>query len=546
MKNFYADAFIKSQNRLLNLLNKNPASITYGCFDRNYWLHRKVDFPSSTAQLSVLSFAYFYQYKLTEQNLFYQNSNVFNWILACLRFTIKIQNSDGSYDEWYPNERGWGGPTGYIVSSLAETYKVLNDKLPDELKHEIRQSLQKSVDFLLLRDEFDILTNHYAIVLNGITQANEILEDSNTEKSIQLISDKILSLYTQEGWSLEYDGCDLGYNLGTLNFLVDVYKITQDDRILQAAKKCFNFLSYFITPDNQWAANLSSRHTVHNYYYALEFWSYHCPEAQPLLYRLRKAISERHDLLPTDQEDHYIHYRLADYIKAFLNYNSKLIEPLSLPYEQADFKEIDFPESGFFLKKINQALIWISTKRGGALCVYNGNQCVHINNGVLFSDAKNQVYTNLWQSSESISGQLKIKSKCVKYFDSTFKPSTFILFRSFLLVTGQTKLAYYIKRLIRKTLITFKAGDLGSTLDRSIVFKNNQIIIQDLLVSKNNIHQLYCGGNFHTRYVPQGHYFQKSDLNHQPVKIQNLVIKKQIQINTTINLENNKVELCVE
>ena len=39
--------------KFLTLLDRNPHSPTYGCFDRNYWHYRIIDFPSGMAQAFV-------------------------------------------------------------------------------------------------------------------------------------------------------------------------------------------------------------------------------------------------------------------------------------------------------------------------------------------------------------------------------------------------------------------------------------------------------------------------------------------------------------
>ena len=43
---WYADAALHEIPRLLTLLDRDPSSPTYGCFDRNYWHYRTQDFPS--------------------------------------------------------------------------------------------------------------------------------------------------------------------------------------------------------------------------------------------------------------------------------------------------------------------------------------------------------------------------------------------------------------------------------------------------------------------------------------------------------------------
>lgn len=46
--------------RLLHLIDRNPLSPTYGCFDRAYWHYRTMDFPCGMSQEFVLPLALVY------------------------------------------------------------------------------------------------------------------------------------------------------------------------------------------------------------------------------------------------------------------------------------------------------------------------------------------------------------------------------------------------------------------------------------------------------------------------------------------------------
>ena len=43
--------------KIFTLADRNPHSPTYGCFDRNYWHYKIIDFPSGMSQEFVLPLA---------------------------------------------------------------------------------------------------------------------------------------------------------------------------------------------------------------------------------------------------------------------------------------------------------------------------------------------------------------------------------------------------------------------------------------------------------------------------------------------------------
>src|SRR3989338_3382062 len=90
--------------RILSLQDRNPISPTYGSFDREYWQYKKVDTPYASVQGAVFSLALLYKNRLYN-NPYYKNKKIIEWIVAGIRFLSKIQKRNGSFDEYYPNER---------------------------------------------------------------------------------------------------------------------------------------------------------------------------------------------------------------------------------------------------------------------------------------------------------------------------------------------------------------------------------------------------------------------------------------------------------
>ena len=70
MKNIYFDAVISQIPRLLSLLDKNPVSSTFGCFDREFWHYATTDCPSARKQEAVLTLALLYKMKYPKNPYF--------------------------------------------------------------------------------------------------------------------------------------------------------------------------------------------------------------------------------------------------------------------------------------------------------------------------------------------------------------------------------------------------------------------------------------------------------------------------------------------
>ena len=49
-RELFAAAALKEIPKLLTLQDRNRHSPTYGCFDRNYWHYKVIDFPSGMSQ----------------------------------------------------------------------------------------------------------------------------------------------------------------------------------------------------------------------------------------------------------------------------------------------------------------------------------------------------------------------------------------------------------------------------------------------------------------------------------------------------------------
>ncbi len=547
--NSYQQIALDALPRLLNVLDRNSQSPTFGCFDRSYWLHRKSDFPQSTAQMSMRSLALFYKTPFPG-NFLARNPTALSWIEAALRYTLSIQHKDGSFDEWYPNERGWAGPTGYVAHAIVETMELLQEELPKALQAKTKQALKRAAHHLLRRDEKEILANHYAIAILPILEIGHLLNDKEILDRGAKALEFFKTLVSSEGWSLEYDGCDIGYNLGTLDFLADLHKRTKNSYLLEYAKKSFSFLSHFAYPDGTWAGSLGSRHTSHSYPFALEYWSKLLPEARPLLNHQRQSIIMGKAILPSHQEDHYLHYRLADYLKAAASYYPENLQNYFLPYENPNFSSASFPEAGLHLEATENHLLWIAYKRGGVFRLHErkGGKLLAINGGVQIMQSNGKLLSSLWQNKKGES-PWRIQAPLQPIFSKRFTPASFLLFRLACAAMFFPWAAYWFKWVIRKNLITHQKLP-ASSFKREVILTKEKLEVKDQIDWKERTawEKLSWGGEFHTRYVPQGQYFTGAEADFVPYHLSPTDFKNRQKptVRWELTFSENKANLCVE
>ncbi len=458
--------------------------------------------------MSVLTLALLYKNKF-DDNEFFENPVCLQWIKAGIRFLGSIQHEDGSFDEWYPNERGWAGPTSYIVYCLSETFHLLKDDLAAD-KNVLRDILYSASLHLSRRDESDVLANHIAITLAALASIQNIFADQIFTDAYEKFRGYFLDHTLDEGWSLEYDGLDVGYNLASISFLSRIPWIFTDRTLCDYIKKSFGFLKFFCFPGGAFGGNLGSRHTLHFYPFATKFWAAHNEDALLMEnWRLKNIDSDNH-VETQDQDDHYIHYRMWEYLQADLIDSDAKSCSVQMPYEQAPFS-YDLPQSGISIQKTEKHYLVMNRLRGGSFRLFDcqANKELLSDSGYLVK-VKNKVFTSLHSGLSQVQGFLKSHSQFTETKNPYFTPFKNIAFRGLMMTIGANHYsAYLLKRMIRKLLIV---GDkpVAIELNRSLEFKDNHLLIKDELKKSKSIKvdQAWGWGEFEPRYVPQSRYYR--------------------------------------
>ncbi len=551
LRSIYAQKALNQIPRLLSSQDRNRFSKTYGCMNREFWLCRSTDFPSSIAQFGTHALALTYAHPMPD-NPYYQHPKILEWSLAGVDYWIKIQHRDGSFDEFYPNERGWAGPTGFLVYAMCDTYRLLQAHFPSDLKERFLKCVHKAGLFLSGTDESGVLANHHAMAVLPMYEAYLLVNDAKIEHAFKEKLDIFFSYCHDEGWCLEYDGADPGYLSATISFIGKLSKIYQDERFETFFKKWVEFSSYFVYPNGHYAGTIGSRQTLHFYPHGYELLASKIPLAASIADRMLKGLRDGALVPPEIQGERYFVYRIPEFLLSYVDYGERPPQLPPLPYERDDFVKT-FPAAKVQVVKQNDHFTVINAAKGGVVKHFNiPNERLKLNNCGLIGKLNNGlVVTSQWIDDnyqiELNDTNTSINGHCHKIPLKIFTPFKFILFRLAMQALGwHEKTAYWLKGGIRRILMTGKKP-APVCFERTIKWNETELTISTHISLKGNLYftDLQIGDEFPARYVPQSRYFQPQELNVKGYllngeELNHIREQKQITITEIYNNQENK------
>lgn len=519
LRDIYAAKAIPSVARILSLMDRNEFSPTYGCIDREYWLCRTTDFPSSIAQFGVHSLALCWAHSMPG-NIYHRHPKMLAWTLAGMDYLIGIQNRDGSFDEFYPNERGWAGPTGFLLYAMLDSYQLVKEEMPASLSERFLKMVDRAAIFLYRHDESGVLANHHAMAILPIYHAYDVLGEKHILNGFHVRLDDFLSHVRDEGWCLEYDGADLGYLSATVSFLAKLRKLYRDERIDRVLQRAIEFSSYFVYPNGHYAGSIGSRSTLHFYPHGYELLGGEWPIAHSMADALLAGLANGALVPPEIQEDRYFLYRTPELLLSYIDSQERQDDLPPLPYQREPFT-MTFPEARCFVRKTNRYYLCANMAKGGVVKVFDNKSGKLVCNdaGLLAELDNGQIASSQWiDSNHAVTfsqDKLTVEGKAQRVVTKLFTPSKFILFRLWILCVGwHTGFAYRAKGLIRK-LLMLGAREMPISFQRRITMDDEQVTVSTSVVLDPGtlVRKMKIGDEFHVRYVPQSRYFQKQELD---------------------------------
>ena len=553
-RHIYAKKAISQVPRLLSLQDRNPLSPTFGSFHRRYWLDKVDDFPDGLTQFGAQTLALVYARDFPN-NPYRGQIQVRDWAIAGMDYWSKIQHNDGTFDEFYPYERGWVGATGFTTFAMVEAFNLLQNEIPDEATARIREAIRKAAYSIGRGEkEEDKLANHHAMGCLALWKSYQLLGDEEIRASYERIWHGFLKDYQQdEGWSIEYDGVDPGYLSATISFLGKIYQTHPTDEMRAVLEKSVEFASYFVYPNGYYAGSMGSRQTLHFYPHGFEILAPEMPLAAAVAERLLKGLSHGTLVPPEIQADRYFLYRIPEFLQSYLDCQSRPADLPLLPYQREPFRRF-FPGAKVYAAVDSDIYLLVNAAKGGVVKVFDrhSGRLLHNDCGLIGRLDDGRVASSQWidptyrvihdQEGVTIEGRMN-EIKANKYFS----PFRTILFRAALLVVGlHHRLSGLLKGAIRRSLM-LGSRPVDVRFRRQIRLEQNAVQVSDHvnLDGAVGFQSMQVGGEFFVRYVPQSRYFQPQELDIKALTLNSSLLdqlnsKKQISITRKIAAEGTK------
>lgn len=503
-KKIYLKEVLAQMPRLLGHLNRNPLSVSYGSFDREYWHYKTTDFSCARKQEATLTLTLLYKIK-DKNNPYYQNKNVLEWINAGLKFWCTIQNKDGSFAEWYPNEKSFGA-SAFSLSAGTEILLEFKENLKDFEK--ILKVFEKTGNWLAGRKETKAenqecgaiagLYNLY--LLTGKTEFKEICEKKIKE---------LLKRQDREGWLNEYGGADIGYLSLAIDYLAKYHTKSKDENALAIIKKALEFIQCFTHPNYTCGGEYGSRNT--EYLIPSGFETVKEETADILSFFIRKALSLGRGIGLNALDDRYLLYNGYTYLQAYIH--AKKIKEAKFAFEEELTKH--FKNTGIYIK---------STKSYYAVINYFKNSFK------IFSKKADKALYDSGIGIETGTNKLKPCAEKKELSETEnciwatgnfsnvpnimMSPIKTIGIRLFQMGIGRNEaVGRLIKEKLRDNLIINEKKETNYTFRRGFAFEEDKIRIIDEVDGRFN--KAFVNTKTSHSYIPSSRYFESSELGNE-------------------------------
>jgi hypothetical protein len=522
LSNIYHSEFEVVAKQAYSMWNREPASPSFGSFDRTYWGWKYKDFSDATLQYAV---------KLAvEYSKMVGMTSVLPALLeAYVAYCQRLQLKDGSFDQCYPNERTPG--VIYDILSVLIYVRQLPYLDSPKAQRELDGVIERAVTFALRAEEkHGEIANHLAKYAYELLHYAIYAKDDRARLKGERYIGRLLSLLDdEEGWFQEYQGPDPGYQTRTLRYLTKCALLLEEPNLWESVLKAADFIDAVLMPDGSIHPMLGTRSTALLYPSAFEILASRYESYERLATRIRDGWRRALVPLPSWLDfDNAI--RLGDDAldawRAFQTYKTK-----SLEHEQNfDPTELieEFPNAGILIYKSRNRVVYVGYGLGGSVIIYAkcddaGWQLLHEDSGYLlrFERSEKAWITRMPNSGvkvESSKDRLFVRAHFYRSLHEELTTVRLILLR----ILNMTVLRWHwIGDLFRKIVVNriiSRRERISITLSREVVIRPDNVRISDQIIDErpsitpSQRGLLYRCRRLSGTHMASSRYFQEQEL----------------------------------
>lgn len=485
--------------RILTQLNRDPNTLHYGSFDRNWWHYKIRDFSSIILQQG----GYFLEMAAGLPEFSGTREQLRRYAASAVDFWARRAVHRGAFEEYYPWEDGYP-PLAFSMLAIA---KIIHAQGTGTSPYE--KALRKAAMKLMQRFEPQA-ANQQIAGLAALAVLKKLDPNLVSSSQFEHLTVKTLALQSEEGWFNEYDGPDLGYLSVSLDCLWDLYDYTGDSRFYDSAVSAFRFLSRLVIHRRGSIGMHNARNTDYIVPYGI------CRFLQSENQELVSSARQVAEVLYSDTESpqHFFHATDDRYWSHYIGHSvvrAQLIldkikpenEP-ELPVAEPSFMK----QSGILISSMDKHRIIISCLKGGIVTLYS--QTDYFNDfGWIVFDREKQFVTHWWTPSTNFSGgsdDIRISGHPVRFKENTSTPFKHFVLRAVSYFTG-----YKIISLL-KNLLIFRKSDARYAFSRHIELKKDKLVIKDQISGLNGSELIVKALRFSKRHVASADSFHPEDM----------------------------------
>ncbi len=428
--------------RLLTLQDAASFSPTYGCFDRNWWHYHVTDFPSGMAQKLVFPLALVWSLDLPG-NPYRGQEEIRRRIEAGLRFAARSSHGDGSCDDYYPFERASGAAAFSLLACLDAAALIGVDRDP-----ELSAFFARRGRWLATHRESGRLANHEALIACCLQRMVE-REGDEWEGLLQQRLQRLLSWQDEEGWFVEYEGADPGYQTLTIAQLADLDRRRPELDLRGPCERAIAFIHALLQPDGTVGGEYMGRGTLNYFPHGMEIAGKWCSLALAINDRALQALAGERDAAISD--DRLFGHHLTSWLLAWKEWQPERPGPAALAEGRRHFEH-----AGLLIEERKGRRLYAALLRGGAFRFYEDERLILADTGPMLAmadgrvaithrEAKNAI--TLTAESVTIAGEMS--------WTSVSRLTVFrsIVLRSLMLSVGR-RVPDLMRRLLQRLLVT--------------------------------------------------------------------------------------------
>lgn len=500
--------------RLLGLFDADSTGTSYGIGDRFYWAWGLIDFGNGTFQGAAHGLARLWCSGLWPYPS--RRDQFLTRIDALFQGAARLTRSDGSLEEAFPNE-GSFCVTALVAFDLLCAIDLLSNEVPKGTIARWREVVRPMVRYLLGADETHaIISNHLATAVAALVRWNALTGDIAAESRANELLERILNHQSKEGWFLEYEGPDPGYQSLCTYYLADVHRLRPDWHLGVPLLQSVRFLWHFAHPDGSFGGVYGSRCTRFYYPAGIEALAPEIPEAASLAQQMASSINKGLvvTLAAMDEPNLAPMFNCYCWAAELWEKQSQIESVPRLPSKRGQVMRLNFPEAGIWIDSGAEHYTIVNTHKGGVVAHFRNGRVALLDSGIVVRNPAGRLGSSQAFEPDNrvkIDGDtLTIESSVSEMPKQLPTPIRFIALRLLCVTAFRSRyLREWVKQILVYFLITRKSKWPASSI-RRVCFGPN-LVVQDRLEASEGYVRVNCGGEFVAIHMASQGYWQRQD-----------------------------------